>query len=351
MCVYLCVCVCEEERERERQRETDREREREREREMLDAFYVFSTGGLLLFTWRRGVHAAELKGNALDLFAEAVLVGETGSAGRPGASAAASGEQAVRRWTPTSAQVAADCYAAKYSIDNRRGLVYVAFYQRLLAPEYADKLVESVRAGFVRACMKRSPPPRDEYDTVELWRVAFDGKGCEWYQDRFEALLEKIGGRAVGGSTPKSNHGESGQSPRRMFGTTTTNAAAAEDDETTTTSMTANDDAANLVNGEHTHDSDFVPDAAALEKLKRRGKQQDERKKEGGGGGGSDSPKRKPRAKKVWHLHRFARSLALSLSLSAILLHLFFLFCLGDVNDNGAPLFRHHAHTYTHIYV
>ena len=168
---------------------------------MLDGFYAFTKGGLLLFTWRGGLPPSSLKGGALDLFARAVLVGDTGA----GAGDVRGREAAeVRRWAPGAG--AAESYAAKYAVDNRNGVVYVAFYQRAIVPQYAERLIEAVRSSFVRACEKRRPVCRDEGvdASVEIWSAAYDGEGGAWFQERFEGLMRKFEGGADPGGPAAS---------------------------------------------------------------------------------------------------------------------------------------------------
>ena len=250
---------------------------------MLDGFYVFTKGGLLLFTWRGGLAPSDLKGGALDLFARAVLVGDTGtSAGDVRGREAAE----VKRWAPGSGQTAAESYAAKYTVDNRNGLVYVAFYQRALVPHYAERLIDAMRSTFVRACEKRQPVSRaEDVDvSVELWSAAYDGEGCAWFQERFEALMKKFEGGESGRSAPVATR-------RKDNGEVTSDAEGGAENDCADAEATTEDEAG---------DGDFVASPASLDKLRRRGRDDGGRRKDGGRKAPSESPRRRPKVATKW---------------------------------------------------
>ena len=137
---------------------------------MLDAFQVFTKGGLILFSWT--LMGDVPKGAPVDALVKTHLLEERGGA--------------EREFTH---QVGAASHALRWTTHNERGLVFVATYQSALRLTYVDDLLERVKRRFVDAHHDASAPERSNYDRFE---------------EDFTALLRKAEAGAESRKAPKA---------------------------------------------------------------------------------------------------------------------------------------------------
>ena len=297
---------------------------------MIDAFFIFSRGGLVLFTWAGGASASAMKQNALDMFVQDVIM--SGSSSKSSGTGSGSALR-VFHWEGSSS------YAAKYMSDGRRGIVYVCFYQREYALRYVDKLIENVRTNFMKQCEKRAstspqgfPSSDDTGIDLLFWRLAYDGQGCAWFQDRFSLLLKQAESLSIGvGSTNSSTNNvmdsslfDKGNKEVHSIRKEDPNANATED-ETDNDGQSENDSEMKMMREEE----EFSPNKSKLEKLRRRGRGQQQHedsqntmkkedvKRNGGGAmnGYDSSPKRKTKVRKKDTIERIRTNYTASLIL------------------------------------
>ena len=137
---------------------------------MLDAFQVFTKGGLILFSWT--LMGDVPKGAPVEALVKTHLLEERGGA--------------EREFTH---QVGAASHALRWTTHNERGLVFVATYQSALRLTYVDDLLERVKRRFVDAHHDASAPERADYDRFE---------------EDFTALLRKAEAGAESRKAPKA---------------------------------------------------------------------------------------------------------------------------------------------------
>ena len=137
---------------------------------MLDAFQVFTKGGLILFSWT--LMGDVPKGAPVEALVKTHLLEERGGA--------------EREFTH---QVGAASHALRWTTHNERGLVFVATYQSALRLTYVDDLLERVKRRFVDAHHDASAPERSNYDRFE---------------EDFTALLRKAEAGAESRKAPKA---------------------------------------------------------------------------------------------------------------------------------------------------
>ena len=95
---------------------------------MLDAFQVFTKGGLILFHWQLADDA--LKSSPVEALVKTCLLEERG------------GETEFVHTSGTSA------HTLKWTFHNELGLVFVAVHQRILRLTYVEHLLESAKSAF-----------------------------------------------------------------------------------------------------------------------------------------------------------------------------------------------------------
>ena len=145
---------------------------------MLDAFQVFTKGGLILFSWT--LMGDVPKGAPVEALVKTHLLEERGGA--------------EREFTH---QVGAASHALRWTTHNERGLVFVATYQSALRLTYVDDLLERVKRRFVDAHHDAAAPERSNYDRFE---------------EDFTALLRKAEAGAESRKAPKAAASSAGDS-------------------------------------------------------------------------------------------------------------------------------------------
>ena len=132
---------------------------------MLDAFQVFTKGGLILFHWQLADDA--LKSSPVEALVKTCLLEERG------------GETEFVHTSGTSA------HTLKWTFHNELGLVFVAVHQRILRLTYVEHLLESAKSAFAA-------------------RFDRDATSYPAFEEEFTRLMKRAEASAAARSAPKA---------------------------------------------------------------------------------------------------------------------------------------------------